>query len=110
VVAEAEARFVRSSPRKVRLVIDLIRGRGVGEALSLLQYTPKAAARTVMKLLNSAVANAAQKPGVNTDELFIKEAWVNPGPTLKRVRARAMGRAVRIRKRTCHIKIVLDQI
>jgi len=109
VVAEAEARFVRTSARKVRLVIDLIRGKQADEALNLLRYTPKAAARTVAKLLNSAVANAAQKPDVNTDELYVKEAWVNEGPTLKRVRPRAMGRAVLIRKRMCHIKIVLDQ-
>ncbi len=108
-VAEAEARFVRTSARKVRLVIDLIRGKQADEALNLLRYTPKAAARTVAKLLNSAVANAAQKPDVNTDELYVKEAWVNEGPTLKRVRPRAMGRAVLIRKRMCHIKIVLDQ-
>ena len=108
-VAEAEARFVRTSARKVRLVIDLIRGKQADEALNLLRYTPKAAARTVAKLLNSAVANAAQKPDVNTDELYVKEAWVNEGPTLKRVRPRAMGRAVLIRKRMCHIKIVRDQ-
>jgi large subunit ribosomal protein L22 len=110
VVAEAEARFVRSSPRKVRLVIDLIRGKQVDEALTLLKYTPKAAARIVMKLLNSAVANALQEPGVRTDELYVKEAWVNPGPTLKRVRPRAMGRAMLIRKRMCHVKIILDQV
>ncbi len=108
-VAKAEARFVRTSPRKVRLVIDLIRGKQVQEALNVLTYTPKAAARTVAKLLNSAVANATQQPGVNTDELYVKEVWVNEGPTLKRVRPRAMGRAVLIRKRMCHIKIVLDQ-
>ena len=109
-VAEAEARFVRSSPRKVRLVIDLIRGKRVDEALQMLRYTPKAAARTVAKLLNSARANAAKKAGLNEDELYVKEAWVNQGPTFKRVRARAMGRAVLIRRRTCHIKVVLDQL
>ncbi len=109
-VAEAEARFVRTSARKVRLVIDLIRGKQVGEALNVLRYTPKATARTVAKLLSSAVANATQKPGVNTDELYVKEAWVNQGPTLKRIRPRAMGRAVVIRKRTCHIRVVLDQL
>ena len=109
-IAEAEARFVRSSPRKVRLVIDLIRGKRVDEALQLLRYTPKAAARTVAKLLNSAKANATEKSGVNEDELYVKEAWVNQGPTLDRWRARAMGRSVRIRKRTCHIKVVLDQL
>jgi large subunit ribosomal protein L22 len=110
VVAEAEARFVRTSARKVRLVIDLIRGKRVQEALNLLRYTPKAAARTVTKLLNSAMANAGQQPGVNTDELYVKEAWVNEGPTLKRIRPRAMGRAVEIRKRMCHIKIGLEQV
>ena len=109
-VAEAEARYVRSSPRKVRLVIDLIRGKQAEEALNLLRYTPKAAARTVAKLLNSAMANAAQQPGVDTDELYVKEVWVNAGPTLKRVRPRAMGRRDLIRKRVCHIKIVLDEL
>jgi large subunit ribosomal protein L22 len=110
VVAEAEARFVRTSPRKVRLVVDLIRGKQTDEALNVLRYTPKASARTVAKVLNSAIANAAQQPDVNTDELYVKEAWVNEGPTMKRVRPRAMGRAVIIRKRMCHIKIVLDQL
>ena len=109
-IAEAEARFIRSSPRKVRLVIDLIRGKPVDEALQLLRYTPKAAARTVAKLLDSAKANAAEKAGLNEDELYVKEAWVNQGPTFKRVRPRAMGRAMLIRKRTCHIKVVLDQL
>jgi large subunit ribosomal protein L22 len=109
-VAEAEARFVRSSPRKVRLVIDLIRGKPVDEALQMLRYTPRAAARTVANLLDSARANAAERAGLNEDELYVKEAWVNEGPTLKRIRARAMGRAVWIRKRTCHIKVVLDQL
>ena len=109
-IAEAEARFVRSSPRKVRLVIDLIRGKQVGEALYMLQYTRKAAARIVAKLLNSAKANAAENAGLNPDELYVKEAWVNQGPTLKRFRPRAMGHAAVIRKRSCHIKIVLDQL
>jgi len=109
-IAEAEARYVRSSPRKVRLVVDLIRGKRVDEALQMLRYTPKAAARPVAKLLDSARANAAEKAGLNEDELYVKEAWVNQGPTLKRVRARAMGRAVLIRKRMCHIKVVLDQL
>lgn len=109
-VSQAEVRFVHTSPRKARLVIDLIRGKRVDEALSVLQYTPQAAARTVTKLLNSAVANAAQQPGVNTNELYVKEAWVNQGPTQKRLRFRAMwGRAL-IRKRMCHIKIVLDAL
>jgi len=76
----------------------------------MLRYTPKAAARPVAKLLDSARANAAEKAGLNEDELYVKEAWVNQGPTLKRVRARAMGRAVLIRKRMCHIKVVLDQL
>ncbi len=109
-VAEAEARFIRSSPRKVRLVVDLIRGKRVDEALQMLRYMPKAAARTVAKVLNSARANASEIAGLNEDELYVKEAWVNQGPTFKRVRARAMGRAVLIRKRSCHVKIVLDEL
>jgi large subunit ribosomal protein L22 len=109
-VAEAEARFVRSSARKVRLVIDLIRGKRVDEALQLLRYTPRAAARTVAKLLDSAKANAAEVAGLSEDRLYVKEAWVNQAPTAKRVRARAMGRAVLVRKRSCHVKIVLDEL
>jgi large subunit ribosomal protein L22 len=109
-VAEAQARFVGSSPRKVRLVVDLIRGKQVDEALTLLRYTPKAAARIVAKVLSSAKANAQQQPGVKTESLYVSEAWVDGGPMLKRVRAGPMGRAMPVRKRTCHIRVVLDEL
>ncbi len=111
--AKAIARFIRMSPRKVRLVVDQIRGQSVNEAYALLQFSKKAAAEPVSKTLRSAVANAqykAQDQGdfVDADELFIREAYVNEGPTLRRFRAAAMGRAAPIRKRTSHITVVVD--
>ena len=111
--AKATARFIRMSPRKVRLVVDQIRGQSVNEAYALLQFSKKAAAEPVSKTLRSAVANAqykAQDDGdfVDADELFIREAYVNEGPTLRRFRAAAMGRAAPIRKRTSHITVVVD--
>ena len=105
----AIARYVRISSRKVRIVIDLIRGKSVREAEALLRYTPKAATEPVLKLLNSAVANAENNLELNRDDLYVAEVYANQGPTLMRFRARARGRASRIRKRTSHITIVLDQ-
>lgn len=101
------------SPRKVRLVVDQIRGQSVNQAYALLQFSKKAASEPVSKTLRSAVANAqykAQDEGefVDADELFIREAYVNEGPTLRRFRAAAMGRAAPIRKRTSHITVVVD--
>lgn len=111
--AKATARFVRMSPRKVRLVVDQIRGLPVDEAYAVLRFSKKRAAETVSKTLRSAVANAQYKSDaegdmVDADELVIREAYVNEGPTLRRWRARAMGRATPIRKRTSHITIVVD--
>jgi len=115
--ATAKARFVRISPRKARLVVDLIRGRSVEDALMILQGTRKKASPMVEKLLRSAVANAlfvgddaerqAAGPRFRVDELYVKKAFVDGGPVLKRFRPRPMGRANRIRKRTSHLTIVL---
>ncbi len=105
----AIARYVRISSRKVKVVIDLIRGKSVNEAQAILMYTPKAASPVVEKLLNSAVANAENNLDLSRDTLYIAEVFANQGPTLKRFRPRAQGRASRIRKRTSHITIILDQ-
>jgi len=107
---KAVAKYVHISPRKVRLVIDLVRGKRVDESLNILQFTPKRAAHIVRKLIKSAIANAEQKPDVDIDNLYIKYIYADEGPTLKRYRARALGRAVRIRRRTSHITVVLDEI
>lgn len=111
--ARAIARYVRMSPRKVRLVVDQIRGKSVNDAYAILQFSKKAASEPVSKTLRSAVANAqvkAQDGGevVDVDELFVRECFVDEGPTLRRFRAAAMGRAAPIRKRTSHITVVVD--
>ncbi len=105
----AQAKYVRVAPRKVREVVDLIRGRSVAEARSTLTLTNRNAARVVEKVLNSAVANAENNAGLSADELVVKEARVDEGPTLKRWRFRAMGRVNRIRKRSSHITIAVEQ-
>lgn len=105
----ATARYVRISSRKVKVVIDLIRGKSIEEAQAILMYTPKAASEPVLKLLNSAIANAENNLDMSRDGLYIAEVFANQGPTLKRYRPRAQGRATRIRKRTSHITIILDQ-
>ena len=105
----AIARYIRISSRKVKIVIVLIRGKSVKEAVAILRYTPKAATEPVLKLLNSAVANAENNLELNRDDLYVAEVYANQGPTLMRYRPRAHGRASRIRKRTSHITIVLDQ-
>jgi large subunit ribosomal protein L22 len=112
--AKAIARFVRQSPRKMRLVADLIRGRDVNEAYATLQFSDKKAAETIDKLLRSAVANAMYKADeqgerLDVDELYVKRAYVDAGPTYRRWRARAMGRASPIRKRTSHVTVVVDR-
>ncbi|MFU0799786.1 MAG: 50S ribosomal protein L22 [Xylanivirga thermophila] len=106
----ATAKYVRISPRKVKIVIDLIRGKRVDEALAILQNTPKAASQPVIKLVNSAIANAENNLGLDRNDLYVAEIFANQGPTLKRIRPRAMGRAARIRKRTSHITVVLDEL
>jgi large subunit ribosomal protein L22 len=110
--ARAIARYVRMSPRKVRLVVDQIRGKSVNDAYAILQFSKKSAAEPVSKTLRSAVANAqvrGQDEGlvVDVDDLVVRECFVDEGPTLRRFRAAAMGRAAPIRKRTSHITVVV---
>jgi large subunit ribosomal protein L22 len=107
--ARAQAKYVRIGARKARLVADAIRGMKVGEALNKLKFTPKKAAGLFVKALSSAVANASQKPGVDVDKLIVAKAYVDEGPTQKRWRARAMGRAYGIRKRSSHITVVVAE-
>ncbi|WP_078593187.1 50S ribosomal protein L22 [Evansella clarkii] len=107
--AKAVAKQVRIAPRKVRLVVDLIRGKGVGEAISILRHTPKKASPVVEKLLNSAIANAEHNYEMEPDSLVVDKIFVDEGITLKRFRPRAMGRASRINKRTSHITVVLTE-
>ncbi len=111
IVSYANAKHIRISPQKCRLVIDLVRDRYVGEALSILHFSKrKKASSIVEKVLRSAVANAQQKsPDVDIDNLFISEAFVNQGPLWKRFRAAPMGRAARILKRTSHVYIYLEE-
>jgi ribosomal protein L22 len=108
VVVRAQAKYVRCAPRKARLVVDHIRGKSVTDARAILNHTPRAAARDVLKLLESAVANAENNHELVGDELVIRKVYVDEGPTLKRYRPRALGRATRIRKRTSHMTIQLS--
>ncbi len=105
----AVARYVRISSRKVRIVIDLIRGKQVSEALAILKFTPKSASPVVEKLLKSAIANAEYK-GLNKDDLYVAEIYADQGPTLKRMMPRAKGSGAMILKRSSHITVVLDEI
>ena len=107
--AKAIARTVRIAPRKVRLVVDLIRGKQVGEAVAILRHTPKAASPVVEKVLKSAVANAEHNYELDVNNLVVSEIFVDEGPTLKRFRPRAQGRASAINKRTSHITIVVSE-
>lgn len=105
----AHAMHVRISPRKVQVVLDLIRGKSVGEAQAILMYTPRSAAPVVEKVLKSAVANAENNQELSRDTLYVAECYANQGPTLKRFRPGSHGRAYHILKRTSHITVVLDQ-
>lgn len=105
----AAAKFVRISPRKIRLIMDQVRGKRVEDALNMLSFAPQKGARILKKLINSAVANAEQNSGVDVDALFVKRVYADEGPTLKRFRPRAQGRATRIRKRSSHLNVVLDE-
>jgi large subunit ribosomal protein L22 len=107
---KAVAKWVRTSPRKARLVVDHIRGRSVPEARTVLAFTPRAAAREIEKVLRSAVANAEANHNLDGDELVVSAAYVDEGPVLKRWRARARGRAARIHKPTCHITVKLTPV
>ena len=109
VEAKAIAKYVRISPRKVQVVADLVRGKNVNEALAILKFTPKRGAEELGKVLKSAVANAENNFDLDRDNLYISEAYANQGPTIKRFRPRAQGRAFMIRKRTSHIGIVVKE-
>lgn len=106
--AKAIARHQRVAPRKARLVVDLVRGKSIDEARAILAFSTRAAAEIVEKVVNSAVANAENNNGVSGSELYISEAFVDEGPTMKRIRPRAQGRAFRINKRTSHITVIVD--
>ena len=108
--AKASMKYVRTTPRKMRRVVDLIRGQHVQEARRILRFSPLGASREVQKLLDSAVANAERNPGVVAENLLISRAWVDEGPTLKRFRPRAYGRAARVRKRTSHVTVVVESM
>jgi large subunit ribosomal protein L22 len=105
----AIAQFVRISPRKIRLVMDQVRGKQVGEALNMLSFASQRGAGILKKLVNSAIANAEQNTGVDVDSLYIMRVYADEGPTLKRWRPRAQGRATPIRKRTSHLTVVLNE-
>lgn len=108
--ARAVARFVRMSPYKVRAVADLVRGRPVVEAVELLSFSSRAAALPLRKVIESAAANAQNKYGFDKEELYISTLYVDEGPTLRRWRPRARGRATRIRKRSCHITVGVSRL
>ena len=107
--ARATLKFARISSRKVKIVADLIRGKDVDEALAIMKFTPKASSEKIKKLLKSAIANAENNHDMKHENLYVAEIFANQGPTLKRIRPAAKGSAVRIRKRTSHITIVLKE-
>ena len=106
--AKAVARYVRVTPQKARRVVDLIRGMNAGEAQAVLQFAPQAASEPIGKVLASAVANASHNLNLDPATLWVSQAFVDEGPTMKRFRPRAQGRAYRIRKRTSHITVVVE--
>ena len=109
-VATAKATYNRIAPRKVKIVIDLIRNQPADKAMAILKYTPKAACEPLMKLLKSAIANAENNNNMDVSKLYVAECSVSQGPTLKRIRPRAQGRAFRINKKTSHITLVLKEM
>jgi large subunit ribosomal protein L22 len=110
VISKASGRFIRMSPQKARLVVDLIRGKDVNEALMTLKFTNKGATSEIEKVVRSAVANASQKSEtIDVDDLFVEKAFINEGPRLKRIRPAPMGRAYRYQRRTCHITVELGE-
>jgi large subunit ribosomal protein L22 len=108
--ARATARYIRISPTKARQIVDLIRGRHVDDARRMLRFSTRAAATPIAKVLESAIANAAHNRELPADELIVVRTWVDEGPTLRRFRPRALGRATRVRKRTCHISVVVGRV
>jgi large subunit ribosomal protein L22 len=109
-IAKAHARYVRISPRKIRLVMDAVRGKKVEEALNILSFMPKKGAAILKKLIESAVANAQENQNLDVDRLRIAQIYADEGPMLKRWRPRALGRATMIRKRTSHLTVILEEI
>jgi large subunit ribosomal protein L22 len=107
--AKAVAKYVRVSPRKSRRVIDLIRGKDIGEAIGVLKNTPNKPAKIIEKVLNSAIANAENNHDMFVDELYVSKCFVDEGPTMKRFRPRAMGQASPINKRTSHVTVILEE-
>lgn len=107
--ARAKLSYARISPRKVSIVLDLIRNQPVEKAVGILQYTPKAASALILKLVNSAAANAENNHNMDKDSLYVAECFVTPGPTLKRILPKDHGKAFRILKRTSHITVVLKE-
>ncbi len=107
--AKAHLRYVRIAPRKARLVLDLIRGKKVGDAISILRHTPRGASPVIEKLLNSAVANAEHNYNLDPSKLVVTQAYANEGPTMKRFQPRAQGRAFSIFKRTSHITLAVSE-
>ena len=107
--SKAVAKYVRVAPRKVRVVMDLIRGKNIGEALAILKFTPKVSADVIEKVLKSAVANAEHNFDMNVDKLYVASAFVDQGPTLKRIHPRSRGQAFKILKRTSHVTVVVKE-
>ena len=107
--AKATLKYARISSRKIKIVADLIRGKNAQEAMNLLKFTPKAGADILAKLLKSAMSNAENNKNLSVDNLVIAEIYANQGPTMKRLMPKAQGRGARIRKRTCHITVVLKE-
>ena len=107
--SKAVAKYIRIAPRKVRVVMDLIRGKNVAEAFAILKFTPKVGADAIEKVLKSAVANAENNFDMNVDKLYVSSAFVDQGPTLKRIHPRSRGQAFKILKRTSHVTIVVDE-
>lgn len=107
--SKAVAKYVRVAPRKVRVVMDLIRGKSIGEALAILKFTPKVGADVIEKVLKSAVANAEHNFDMNVDKLYVASAFVDQGPTLKRIHPRSRGQAFKILKRTSHVTVIVKE-
>ena len=108
--AKAYLKYARISPRKLKIVLDLIRGKDAGTAMAILKNTPKGASEYLIKLLGSALANAENNFNMDVNKLYVSECFVTPGPTLKRIRPRAQGRAFKILKKTSHVTLVLKEM
>ncbi len=107
--AKAIARHIRIAPRKIRIVIDLIRGRNIGDAYAILKHTPKIGSEILLKLMESAIANAEHNYDMNSDKLYVAAAYVDQGPTLKRIHPRSRGQAFKILKRSSHVTLVVKE-